>query len=58
MDLNAGHYWKSLITRYGPPLEPESLDTDTLRLAVAERRDQSVIGIIALIRMVRNRNFL
>jgi hypothetical protein len=43
MDLNAGHYWKSLITRYGPPLEPENLDVYTLKLAVAEQRALKVI---------------
>ena len=30
--------WESLITRYGPPLEPDSLDEETLQLAIAERR--------------------
>ncbi|GBO56734.1 hypothetical protein APA_5069 [Pseudanabaena sp. lw0831] len=30
--------WQSLITRYGPPLEPDNLDEDTLKLAIAERR--------------------
>jgi len=30
--------WKSLVSRYGPPLEPESIDEDTLNLAIAERR--------------------
>ncbi|MEA5463800.1 hypothetical protein [Leptothoe sp. PORK10 BA2] len=43
MALNAGHYWQSLITRYGPPLEPESLNAETFELAVAERRALKVI---------------
>jgi len=38
MSLSAEECWKSLITRYGPPLEPDSLDEDTLKLAIAERR--------------------
>ena len=38
MSYSAEECWKSLITRYGPPLDPESLDEDTLRLAIAERR--------------------
>lgn len=44
MDLNAGHTWKSLITRYGSPLEPESLNTETFELAVAEQRVLKVIA--------------
>lgn len=38
MSLSAKECWKSLITRYGPPLEPDSLDEDTLKLAIAEKR--------------------
>ncbi len=36
--------WKSLITRYGSPLEPENLDEDTLKVAIAERRALKVVG--------------
>ncbi|NJR64187.1 MAG: hypothetical protein HC772_00785 [Leptolyngbyaceae cyanobacterium CRU_2_3] len=38
MSLSAEECWKSLITRFGSPLEPDSLDEDALKLAIAERR--------------------
>jgi hypothetical protein len=37
--------WKSLITRYGAPLEPERFDEDTLKLAIAERRALKVVEV-------------
>jgi hypothetical protein len=45
MSLRAEECWKSLITRYGPPLEPESLDEDTLKLAIAEQRALKVFEV-------------
>lgn len=47
--------WKSLITRYGVPLEPESLDEDTLKLAIAERRALKVVEAYRYIK-VENKN--
>lgn len=38
MSNSAEECWKSLITRYGAPLEIDRLDDDTLKLAIDERR--------------------
>jgi hypothetical protein len=47
--------WKSLITRYGAPLEPEHLDEDTLKLAIAEKRALKVVEAYRYVE-VENKN--
>lgn len=45
MSYSAEECWKSLVTRYGAPLGTDSLDKDTLKLAIEERRALVVIRI-------------
>jgi len=45
MSYGAEECWKSLITRYGAPLAPESLDEDTLKLAITEQRALKVVAM-------------